>query len=372
MYKIVIDSNIIFCDEENQLDKVFNSSLKGVFEFLSSNKISDKIDLCLPQLVLDERITQRILGIEKQYSNMNIASRNLKASGFIKAVEKVFKENKYRKSLNENSSAEIKKYQVNIIPTITVNQDILVKRALYKKTPFYSKDKSDKGFKDTLIWLSLLEDAKNNKKHGYILLTGDSDGFIEEICKKEFEEYSSMDFRIIRNVQELKEFLDDKFQLNLTLKKIYSEVEQEIKSIYGTIMTKVFNYINKNNVVSYGGINLGINLRPTVSLIGISPFKTTDEGISLSGQSDNFGNSFDFYDLKIKDISTLGNNKFNIKLDLIVSDKKDNRSMVYTAYDPFSSENNLKSYGVAFIYERNNYKSDRDASVKIVSVSNSY
>ncbi len=351
-YKIVFDSNIVFCNEENQLDKVFNSNIKGVFDFLKSNRITN-VSLWMPQLVIDERIAQRIVQVEDEFKKMNSASNNLNIFGGLNIKEKSFKRQKFQKKLNENALKIIRKYKIKTIPTINVEQEIIVQRALQKIAPFCGRSKrGDKGFKDTLIWLSFLNDAKNNQSYNYILFTNDRTDFDQDICEKEFKENSSTDFWIIREPQSLKVFLDEKLKLDLELKKLYQEVEQEIFSLQGTITAEVGRYINENAPYSSSMVLLGYT--------------------SMLDKDKDSGN-FNFHSLNINNISPEENNEFNITVDLCVTikeSKKDSSPGTITVY--FKHEDIMVKYNVSLKYKRDTKHIEILSAIRDVSHCSSF
>jgi len=337
-YKVVFDANILYCDEENCLNKVFNSNIGDVFNFLKSNKVTD-LCLCAPQLVIDERISHRLLMIESQYESFNRVLRNLKVFGHINVKEKNFNRNKYKKILNKNVSLIIKKYKIKIIPTAKIEQELIIKRALDKVAPFYGQGKGDRGFKDTLIWLSLLKDAKNNKKYNYILVTDDKTGFTPEVCENEFKKYSTSTFLIKRSISDLKEFVDEKFNLELEYKKLYQEIEQEVLALKGTITTKVGGFLNSERA------------RPDY----LTPVLSVHSYVS--GNKDN--NNFDFYSLEINNISQVDNNGFNIdaNLKVINRDSNDQQNLwgynIAPVYVHSRNEDKIMKYKISIEYNRN-------------------
>jgi len=339
-YKIVFDSNIVFCNEENQLDKVFNSRIEEVFNFLKSNKIT-AVSLCVPKLVFDERVTQRVAQVGDQFLKMNSALRNLKIFGIINIKEKTLKKEKFQQKINENGLKTIKRYKIKVIPTANIEQGVLLQRALQKTAPFYGRGKGDKGFKDTLIWLSLLKDAKNKQGCNYILLTNDKSGFDQEICEKEFKEYSSADFFVIKELSVLKVFLDEKLGLDLELKELYHNIEQEILSLQGTITAEVGRYVNDSSLTIYSTRNAYLT-NPTVSFLSDS----------LLSDEEGDGN-FNFHSLDIHNISQEEDNQFNITADLYVTTKKspkDTSSWRITL--PSLYEDKILKYNISLRYKR--------------------
>lgn len=81
----------------------------------------------------------------------------------------------------------------------------LVQRALEKRPPFSgSKSESDKGFKDALIWESLLEYKRNNLTDDIMLATGD--GLLgSEKLQEEFRKEFNEDIIVVKNLTDLSE-----------------------------------------------------------------------------------------------------------------------------------------------------------------------
>lgn len=92
----------------------------------------------------------------------------------------------------------------NIIPCLSKECfDEVYKRAISKIPPFNDASKSsDKGFKDTLIWISILEYAKNNGEQNFIFLTKDN-GFInqKDALKDDFYRQTSGTIEILSYIE---------------------------------------------------------------------------------------------------------------------------------------------------------------------------
>lgn len=77
----------------------------------------------------------------------------------------------------------------------------ILSRAFQKIPPFNDDDNaSDKGFKDSLMWISINEYFKNNGENEVVFLTDDK-GFLKQadILTKEFEEYTGKKIQIMNN-----------------------------------------------------------------------------------------------------------------------------------------------------------------------------
>lgn len=378
-YKIIFDTNILFCDEINELDKVVNSNIREVNEFIKSHKIKG-VSLWIPQMVIDERVAQRLEQIKKEYNRFNLALRNLESIDNTNKT-KIFLENKFRKLLNDKFNETLDKYKIKIIPTVKIDQEILIKRSLEKKPPFANNPnkKGDNGFKDTLIWLSILKDVQDDPGSNYILLTDNSNDFNEDVCKEEFGEYSKRDFQIFSDLNGLKEFFDKELNLRLELKKLNRDIKQEILCLQGTITAKVGSFLNKDDI--YGSVFRHIKnykdiIEEPVSYISASNVDITrcavsdvfncsvaDSGISAYDRrpSDRLNftgkGNFDFYDLDVSDIRRKSKNVFEISAMLyIVRDKEEyiqGRVSTVRAYPiSYGNSREICLYHIEFIYYR--------------------
>ena len=137
-------------------------------------KLSETYDVYISQVSIQEHISQRYLELKEKYIKLeksineysDIADIVIKKpfDEKFKSLEKTFQ--KYYRDL----------FGENIIPLNTNNDtlSILMDR-VYKKIPPFStaENASDKGFKDTLIWLSLLKYFKENGNSNVFLITSD-------------------------------------------------------------------------------------------------------------------------------------------------------------------------------------------------------
>ena len=71
---------------------------------------------------------------------------------------------------------------------------------VYKKTPPFKDGDSDNGFKDSLMWLSILDYFKNNGENDVLFLTNDK-GFLKqkEILTAEFKNFTGKSIQIENN-----------------------------------------------------------------------------------------------------------------------------------------------------------------------------
>lgn len=161
-----------------------NKNLESVIETLRN-----EYSIYVTQVSIDERIGQQCRDLKKKYGE--IAKLQSKYSG-IANIKEILTYDKNAKDLKRRiQKAYTDTFKSNIIPFNKSENTFskILDRANYKEPPFIEST-SDKGFKDALIWLSLLEYFKNNGEDEVLFVTDDN-GFrdnIEFLC----EEFNSV------------------------------------------------------------------------------------------------------------------------------------------------------------------------------------
>lgn len=176
---VVFDTNILFKQYNkrgNFKEFSFNSTFQNVIDMVNEFDIYEHVSLIIPDVVWNEMLEQEI------------KNHNEKLIEFKEKVDKYeFPEVKikidninYRNYLETRISEYKKSIQKNVnkiigLPLPTKNRyDSIVGRAFAKKPPFEGKDKkSDKGFKDALLWESILEFAQSNDGANLVFYTND-------------------------------------------------------------------------------------------------------------------------------------------------------------------------------------------------------
>lgn len=236
-YKICFDTNSVF-NRNGQFADVFNDTISKLKEFINQNSVpnSSQMIICIPEIVIEERVQRRI---EEIYEAIE------KANGIIKKLmsvnqkyREVRKRNKsfYQKILRENAKKYIKDINIEIVKAPRVRSSDLVKRAINKIKPF--KDNTA-GFKDTLIFLSLIQDAMNIQKSAdrYIFCTEDK-GFTDEVVK-EFKQKTGKEMYLADNLSNVQELLDQLIPLRLKLKTRNQQIKNLISGKLGDVMVKI-------------------------------------------------------------------------------------------------------------------------------------
>lgn len=156
----VFDTNFIV--QEKNLDNVLDN-------------LKEKFSVYVPQICIDERIAQECRDLRKQFDEVEDIQRRCAK------IASVSFETSYEKKAAEVSSGMQKKYEKwfgdHIIPfskDAKTFQQVL-NRAYQKLPPFLDeKNASDKGFKDAVVWISLLEYFTKSGNSTVIFVTSDN------------------------------------------------------------------------------------------------------------------------------------------------------------------------------------------------------
>ena len=334
-YKIVFDTNSIWFNNEDKISKLFNSSLSDSVGFIKINSLDQRVFLSMPEIVTQERIEQTLGQIDGVVQKIDNGLLALSKFG-VQISDKHYKKN-YKIKVPQILHEILVKDKVEVLKTPKFNQNDLVNRCLKRMRPFHGDE--DEGFKDTLIWLTILDDAKKHKNMNYVLVTNNASDFPIEELMTEFKKISKGELFILSDVKALKQFLDEELDLNLKLKEVYRQIENDIKLKIGDIMVS-FNIQNNSNLPE--------NVLSSIDLhsMYISPYMYNRGRVV----------GYDFKNIRIEDINKLENNFFELRADLTVRvryDKEKGGSDIYTGYSFGGDQNDNKTYSIHFYYDQN-------------------
>ncbi len=320
-FNVVLDTNFLWRDREEKLDQIFNTSFEDLLSFLDENDLKSNVEVKVPTVVLEERVAQRFDVVQAVIAKHEDAVEKLKP--FTTKEDKIeLSERDVEKALREEGTKFLKANDIALLPLPTIPTKDLVERSLRHIPPFANK--GDKGFKDTLIWLTILADVKENKESHYIFCTNNTEDFKVDELSQEFAVFSKNSLTILSTLPELKEYLDKELVLNLELKRKHSLVEDEIKRKIGEIMLQV----NTLLVTSPGRDNFWAHAsRTQMSFFG----ETADDQLVKGG--------YDFLGLNILDIREDSPGIFNVDVGLKVIQRKTQereKGLIYnrvTAYE---------------------------------------
>ena len=99
----------------------------------------------------------------------------------------VYENFKYDELLEKLLKEYLEFYNINTVEIKNISLQNLLKRAINKNKPFIGENSSsDKGFKDAVLWESIIEYAKKTKSKRFILFTKNVQDFPKE-PEDEFE-----------------------------------------------------------------------------------------------------------------------------------------------------------------------------------------
>lgn len=165
MIYIVLDSNILHIDYKN---KFFMKSLSipehvnNLIKMKKQGYLGNSVEILIPEVVAREVIRQRIEAYENLIIEVDKMRRSICGYGTIDL--EITSEN-YRIDAGKQFFGWMAENDIKTIPICDeMYFSKIVDDALEKKPPFEGKEKqSDKGFKDVLIFYSIISFAKKNK-----------------------------------------------------------------------------------------------------------------------------------------------------------------------------------------------------------------
>ena len=209
-YILIFDTNKLYQSYQRQADFTsfsLNSEFQNIIEMINQLDIYEKVEIALPSVIWNELKKQIVEAHEKSIAEFEkwkfpeYAVRRLPLEDYASYIEKEISEYKDAITSGINKIIELP------IPTEKCFGRI-VNRALKKEAPFEGKDKkSDKGFKDVLIWESILELAENNPEVKLIFYSEDK-GFKENLVNEFTQLFSDAQISICTKKEDVKKQLE--------------------------------------------------------------------------------------------------------------------------------------------------------------------
>lgn len=213
-YCVIFDTNIL---TEN---KKILSDIKTKLDLIA--------DIFIPKIVIEEIEAQKSRSIQEDYFKIKaIIDKNSDKFKY----EQKFNLDEILNNSENNIEKWFRKYcNNNIIDYSDIEITDILNRLKYKKAPFINElGSSDKGFKDSIIWVSILRNKKIQDYKKIVLVTNDKTGFIKR-TKELYDEYNlehTVSLVICSNIEELYN------NLGITkLEKIEENIEMPQKEIH--------------------------------------------------------------------------------------------------------------------------------------------
>ena len=208
-------------------------------------QLQEKADVFLPEIVLQERLSQQWRELKERFDE--IEKIKTKHVDLISSLQyKSTFEVKYKKK----KESVIKLYEAvfgkdKIIPIDSTSFAEILDRA-YKKLPLFKEEKnaSDSGFKDTMLWLSLVTFFQKYKTSQNVVLMTDDKVFTyyKENLQKEFKEKTSLNI-IIQNGEYYKVLLGEVKNIDVNKEHKESiETEVDLSAIRKRIADALFEF----------------------------------------------------------------------------------------------------------------------------------
>ncbi len=248
-YKIYLDSNRLY--NQIPLEEPFNLQIPELREFLDEHDLGD-VDICLPEIVIRERIQHKLESITEKIDAINSHANSLKGVGH--NIRKIKPHTDYKKILQDKVKDFLKKNKVIRIGMPSITKDDLIERAINKMKPF---NDNTAGFKDTLIFLSIIEDALGaTSADRYIFCSNDHKEFNQDVVD-EFKATTGKSLYILSDVTKIKETLDELIPLNLHLEERNNKLKNLIMNNIGNLVALVNKDINKKptNGLNFFAVN---------------------------------------------------------------------------------------------------------------------
>ena len=221
--KIIFDNNKSIVGGDKPIIEIFSNNIYKLLGFIKKNKIENRVSICLTEIFKQEGVAELQERAVSKYQDAIKYSSILEGIVEDKLVKKVSEKDLIDK-IKEQFDLKIKENNIEIIPLPSGIQILdLVNRAINYNPPF---EKKDKGFKDSVAWLTILEDAKNNQDFTYILITADS-VFNRAELRKEFLIINKNSIIIILP-EPIEEELDNILGLGIGLEEIGKEATENI------------------------------------------------------------------------------------------------------------------------------------------------
>lgn len=213
---IIFDTNTFIPSNKKVFDlKSINLEFYYILKNnLEVNELENNVELFFTEITLLELIEHNKKRLNDRIKNLEKLKCEFENFSEIKIDNKKININKYGNTLKEKYMEEL-----NIIP-IPENKEKLFNEifsmALHKNPPFSNeKNASDKGFKDAILFLSILEFSENSDFNNYVLVSNDK-GFIKNMSKLKTKFKSKFNNRNVLEIihkNELTEYLSNKVSL---------------------------------------------------------------------------------------------------------------------------------------------------------------
>lgn len=244
-YILVLDTNVLFVNYDKKpdfFDFSFSPALENIKREVEGLELKN-IKIGIPSIVWHESIKQNLEMHDKKLSDFKSNMLKYKLPEVDIYLKEKFDYENYIKEKFElykkqllNNNEDIQIFELPIVNRSKFEK--IIDRALDKKAPFGGKEKnSDKGFKDVLIWESILQYKRIHKNDTIIFYS--KDNIFKDELKEEYNNYFNEEIFIFKTEEELKNHLNTLLtntKLNPFINKISNYQEK--------LQNKIINWFN--------------------------------------------------------------------------------------------------------------------------------
>lgn len=253
---IIFDTNILFKRSYDEYSKFeFNELYNDIQGKIERHDVIDKFELYVPEISVQELFQQQLQSYEDNLKSIidlypkfeNIYEIDLQ-------IDELFN---YQSFLEIKKNQYLKKNDIKLLEICKEERfSKIVERALNKQAPFEGKDKkSDKGFKDALIWESILEFAEKNTGE-YIFFTADK-GF-KGILENEFKNSTNQSLKIYSKEDRQKlDYYIEEYSTEKNIKTKLNKIESNLLLILPNLLNKL--KTQKLSVIEINGVLCEVN-----------------------------------------------------------------------------------------------------------------
>ncbi|MGH2095257.1 PIN domain-containing protein [Enterococcus faecalis] len=178
---LIFDSNALRVSDKNMKYGHFaiHNRLMELINKIEKNDLSENYQILIPEIVIEELKKQQVENFEESYKELKNLYEKMETLYFMDLNEPL--QINYSEKIEELVTEFVNANSIETLKICNENKfSNIVNRALNKKAPFRgTKGNSDKGFKDALIWESLIEFSQKHVGQ-YIYITKDRDFLLRQ------------------------------------------------------------------------------------------------------------------------------------------------------------------------------------------------
>lgn len=202
--EVFFDTNFLRKKNIDDFSKFnFSTQFEDFIDFLGANDVVDYYKINISEITIEElkkqindKYKEELLKLKQSYNKFkNVHNIKFNEDEAIK----------YDEILKELIRKYIKFYNINMVETKNISLQKILNRAINKNKPFVGENgNSDKGFKDAVLWESIIEYAKKSENKKFILFTKNIQDFPKDL-KDEFERATNKKIEIINEISIMQE-----------------------------------------------------------------------------------------------------------------------------------------------------------------------